>query len=87
MERKRHLDSRKCEGVPSDPSVVAKKIVENDNDVYICKECNTETRNKSNVSKYLKVCKVNSLSANPRKWSNTTETIRRQSGGELCECV
>ena len=72
MERKRHLDSGKCEGVPSDPSVVAKKIVENDNDVYIC---NTEIRNKNNVSKYLKVCKVNPLSANPRKWSNTTETM------------
>ena len=38
MERKHHLDSGKCEGVPPDLSVVAKKIVKNDNDMYVCKE-------------------------------------------------
>ena len=51
MERKRHLDSGKFEGVPSDPSVVAKKIVKND--VYVCKECNTEIRHQNNVSRHL----------------------------------
>ena len=51
MERKRHLDSGKCEGVPPDPSVVAKKIVKNDNDVYVYKECNTEIRHRNNVSR------------------------------------
>ena len=53
MERKRHLDSEKCEVVPPDPSVVAKKIVKNDNDVYVCKECNTEIRHRNNVSRHL----------------------------------
>ena len=51
MERKRHLGSGKCEGVPPDPSVAAKKIVKNDNDVYVCKESNTETRHRNNVSR------------------------------------
>ena len=58
MERKRHLESSKCEGVPPDPSLVAKKIVKNDNDVYVCKECNTEIRHRNNASRNLKVCKV-----------------------------
>ena len=58
MERKRHLDGGKCEVVPPDPSVAAKKIVKNDNDVYVCKECNTEIRRRNNVSRHLKVCKV-----------------------------
>ena len=58
MERKCHLDSSKCEGVPPDPSVVAKKIVKHDNDMYVCKECNTEIRHRNNVSTHLKVCKV-----------------------------
>ena len=58
MERKHHVDSGKCEGVPSNPSVVAKKIVKYDNDVYVCKECNTEIRHRNNVSRHLKVCKV-----------------------------
>ena len=58
MERKRHLGSGKCEGVPPDPSVAAKKIVKNDNDVYVFKECNTEVRHRNNVSRHLKVCKV-----------------------------
>ena len=58
MERKRHLDSEKCEGVPPDPSVVAKKIVKNDNDVYVYKECNTEIRHGNNVSRHLKVYQV-----------------------------
>ena len=57
MERKRHLDSEKCEAVPPDPSVVAKKIVKNDNDIYVCKECNTDIRHR-NVSRHHKVCKV-----------------------------
>ena len=35
MERTCHLDSGKCEGVPLDPSVVAKKVVKNDNDMRI----------------------------------------------------
>ena len=46
MERKRLLDSGKCEGVPPDPSVAAKKIVKNDNDVYVFKKCNTEIRHR-----------------------------------------
>ena len=58
MERKHHLDSGKCETVPPDPSVVTKKIVKNDNDVYVCKECNTEIRHRNNVSRHLKVFKV-----------------------------
>ena len=57
MERKRHLDNGKCEGVPPDPSVVGKKIVKNDN-VYVCKKCNTEIRHRNNVRRHLKVCKV-----------------------------
>ena len=32
-------------------SVFAKKIVKNDNDVYVCKECNTEIRHRNNVSR------------------------------------
>ena len=51
MERKHHVDSGKCERVPSDPSIVAKKIVKYDNDVYVCKECNTEIRHRNNVSR------------------------------------
>ena len=61
MERKYHLDSGNCEGVPPGPSVAAKKIVKivkNDNDVYVCKECNTEIRHRNNVSRHLQVCKV-----------------------------
>ena len=58
MERNCHLDSWKCEGVLPDPSVIAKKIVKNDNDVYVCKEGNTEIRHRNNVSRHLKVCKV-----------------------------
>ena len=50
MERKYHLDSGNCEGVPPGPSVAAKKIVKNDNDVYVCKICNTEIRHRNNVS-------------------------------------
>ena len=87
MERKRHLNSGKCEGVPLDPSVVAKKIVKNDNDVYVCKACNTEIRNRNNVSRHLKLCKVNPLSGNPTKWSNTIQTFRRQFADELFERV
>ena len=51
MQRKHHLDSGKCEGGPPDPSVFAKKIVKNENDVYVCKECNTEIRHRNNVSR------------------------------------
>ena len=58
MNRKRQLDSGRCEGVPLEPSVVAKKIVKNDNGVYVCKECNTEIRHRNNVSRHLNVCKV-----------------------------
>ena len=35
MGRTCHLDSGKYEGVPPDPSVVAKKVVKNDNDMCI----------------------------------------------------
>ena len=58
MRRKRYLDSGKCQGVPPDPSVAAKKLVQNNNDVYVWKECNTEIRHRNNVSRHLKVCKV-----------------------------
>ena len=58
MERTRHLDCEKCEGVPPDPSVVAEKKVKNDNDMCICKKCNTEVTHINNISRHLKVCKV-----------------------------
>ena len=60
MERKRHLDNGKCEGVPPDPSVVGKKIVKNDN-VYVCKKCNTEIRHRKmlvDILKFVKLKKV-----------------------------
>ena len=59
MERKRHLDSGKCEGVPPDPSVATKKIVKNDNDVYVFKKCNTEIRHRIlvDILKFVKLKK------------------------------
>ena len=54
-EKKRHLESGKCAGVPQEKSHLSQKIVKRD-DIYLCLECNTEIKHRNNINRHKKLC-------------------------------
>ena len=56
MEKKRHLESKKCQGLPPETSSSLKSIVKRDNG-YLCLLCNTEIKHSNNISRHKKLCK------------------------------
>ena len=56
MEKKHHLESKKCQGLPPETSNSSKSIVKRDNG-YLCLLCNAEIKHSNNISRHKKLCK------------------------------
>ena len=56
VEKKHHLDSKKCQGLPPETSNSSKSIVKRDNG-YLCLLCNAEIKHSNNISRHIKLCK------------------------------
>ena len=56
MEKKCHLESKKCQGKPPEPSTSSESIVKRDNG-YLCLLCNTVIKHSNNKKRHQKLCK------------------------------
>ena len=56
MEKKRHLESKKCQGLPLETSNSSKSIVKRENG-YLCLLCNDEIKHSNNISRHKTLCK------------------------------
>ena len=55
MEKKRHLESNKCQGKPPEPSILSKSIVKKDNG-WLCLLCNTAIKHSNNIKRHQNLC-------------------------------
>ena len=56
MEKKCHLESKKCQGLPPDTSNSSISIVKRNNG-YLCLLCSAEIKHSSNIRRHKKLCK------------------------------
>ena len=69
MEKKCHLESGECAGVPPDPENSSKIIVKKDGGAFVCLECNAEFKYRENIKRHQKLCKNQNISKQRFPWN------------------